>query len=238
VAREQGWSVDSVSVSRRWRFPVGRSKWIAEAFVSFHFSSWAKVRGGRAVYAIYFKGNGSASALESSAHLQALRARLAVYRWSTVGKSLVAMWSNSEPRMLLAELDRIAKAFGSEDRHRAPASRLRAIGKRLSAVADTVLAHGTWDLESQSLWIWRYPKAVNISAMPSSARARADISSMLFVPTASRSRQLARAERAESHGYVNRAGNDGPELALLKLQRLSLRAALAEARFLESEISD
>jgi hypothetical protein len=167
-----------------------------------------------------------------------VRALLSAYRWSARDNSLVAVWSDSRPRLLLAELDHIAAAFGSDDRHRAPASRSRASGKRLSAVADTVLAHGTWDLESQALWIWRYPAAVNISAMPSSARDRPDLSSMLFVPKSSRSSQLARTERAESHGYVNRAGNDGPELALLKLQPLSLRAALAEARFLETEIQD
>jgi hypothetical protein len=57
---------------------------------------------------------------------------------------------------------------------------------------------------------------------------------MLFLPRASRSDCLV---RAEARGYRDHANKDLPELALLKLQPLSLRAALAEATFLESELS-
>jgi hypothetical protein len=73
-----------------------------------------------------------------------------------------------------------------------------------------------------------------MSAMPSSDRPRPELSSMLFVPKASSSGRLS---RAEARGYLDRAGKDLPELALLKLQPLSMRAALAEANFLESELS-
>jgi hypothetical protein len=57
---------------------------------------------------------------------------------------------------------------------------------------------------------------------------------MLFVPRAS---STGRLSRAKSRGYVNHAGTELPEVAFLKLQPLSMRAALAEAKFLESELS-
>ena len=44
--------------------------------------------------------------------------------------------------------------------------------------------------------------------------------------------------RAEARGYVDRAGNEQTEVALMKLQPLSVRAALTEARFIETEVSD
>jgi hypothetical protein len=153
IARDRGWSLDGLAMSRRWRFTVGRSRWIANAFVSFHFTGLASARGGRAVYAIRFEGE-----LKASAPVRELAARLAPYRWSH-DASLMAMWADSRPRFLLAELDRISAAFGSTD-------------------------------------------------------------------------------RAESHGYVDRAGKALPELALMKLQALSMRAALAEAAFLEAALAE
>ena len=44
--------------------------------------------------------------------------------------------------------------------------------------------------------------------------------------------------RAESHGYDERAGEEQPDVALMKLQPLSLRGALAEAQFLEAKVSE
>jgi hypothetical protein len=44
--------------------------------------------------------------------------------------------------------------------------------------------------------------------------------------------------RAEARGYVDSAGNEHTDLALMKLQSLSVRAALTEARFIETEVSD
>ncbi len=57
---------------------------------------------------------------------------------------------------------------------------------------------------------------------------------MLFVADRKASGTLR--PRAESHGYVDHAG-EHPDLALIKLQPLSLRAALTEARFLEAEVA-
>src|SRR6185312_800475 len=74
IAREQGWSLDGLSMSRRWRFRVGRSRWIANAFVSCHFSSFTRIRGGRVVYAIHFKGDGPTTELQASALARSLAA--------------------------------------------------------------------------------------------------------------------------------------------------------------------
>jgi hypothetical protein len=43
--------------------------------------------------------------------------------------------------------------------------------------------------------------------------------------------------RAESRGYDERAGEGQPDAALTKLRPLSLRAALAEARFLKEALA-
>jgi hypothetical protein len=198
------------------------------AFISFHFFDWQR-RPGSAVWAIYFSGKGPTSELQSCPLLEELRSRLRVYQWGPDGKSLMAMSSSdSRPSALLGELDRIAAAFGSSDRHRAPRSRSRSTGKRLAAVSEAVLRNARWDLHNLSLWIWADANTnVNISAIPK-------LSSMMG---ASKTASSARVSRARAHGYTNRSGKDVPMLALLKLQPLSLRAALAEATFLESELS-
>jgi hypothetical protein len=238
VARNQGWTLDNLSVSRRWRFQVGSSRWTAQAYVSFFFYG----RPSAAVYAIHFEGTGSVSALESSALVQDLRTHLGTYRMSSDGKQLAWKLSGeSRPRRLLAEMDQVAHAFGTNDHHRAPPSRSRAVGKRLAVIAEVVLAHGTWSLETPDMWLRREDAVLlgAISPMPSSARGRADISSGVFTPDGKESGYLtALVARAESRGYVDRAGNGHPDLALMKLQPLSLRAALTEARFIETEVSE
>ncbi len=193
------------------------------------------------MYAIHFEGTGSVSALESSALVQDLRSRLGTYHTSNAGKMLAWTVSDeSRPRRLLAEMDRIAQAFGTSDRHRAQPSPSRAVGKRLAVVADVVLAHGTWNLQTPGVWL-RRDEAVSgtISPMPSSYRGRPELSSMVFVPNGKASgASTAPIARGESHGYVDRAGKGHPDIALMKLQPLSLRAALTEARFIEAEVSD
>lgn len=228
VTRGRGWSLLEISVWRRWRFQVGSSRWMAQAYVSFFR--------GAAVYAIHFEGKGSVSALESSALVQDLRARLGTYRAFDAGSRLVWKLSDdSRPRRLLAELDRIAQAFGANDRHPVPSSRSRTPGKRLAVVAEAVLAHGTWNFDTPSLWIRRDDAVCGaISPTPSSDRGRPELHSVLCFSDRSESVTAAVA-RAGSRGYV-----DGSSLAHLpaprKLQPLSLRAALAEARFIEAEV--
>jgi len=241
LSREQGWSLDDLSVSRRWQFQVGRSRWIAQAYISFFFHAWAQRRRGTAVYAIYFEGTGAVSALQSSALVQDMQRRLGAHRTSGAGKQLAWTLPNeSRPRRVLAEMDLIAQAFGTDDRHRAPASRSRTPSKRLAVVAEAVLAHGTWTLEGPGLWLRRDDAVCGaISPMLRSYRGRPELSSMLFIPDGKAPGSVtARVARAESHGYVDHAAKGPGDLALMKLQPLSLRAALAEARFIEAEASD
>jgi len=228
VARDQGWELNSLSVSRRWRFEIGRARWTAMAFVSFHFYRSGERQMNNAVFAIYFSGKGSTSELQTSPLLEALHSRLRVYRWGHDGKSLTAMSSDeTKPRTLLGELDRIAAAFGAADQHRAPSSRSRDTGKRLAAVGDAVLAKGTWSLHNVSLWIWANREtAVSLSMIPK-------LDTMLFVPKGT---STERVTHAKARGYAGHSGQGLPEVALLKLQPLTLRAALAEAKFLESEL--
>lgn len=231
VARKQGWSLESLSVSRRWQFQVARSRWIAQAFVSFFFHESAPRRAG-AVYRIHFEGKGSVSALERSTFVRELRSRLGTYY---AGNQLARRVAETGPRLLLAEMDRIAQTFGAEDRHRARPSRSRALDQRLTLIAEEVLAHGTWSLETPCVWLRRdVAMLASISPMPCSARGRPALSSLLFVPDGKAS-EAATVPIAESHGYVDHAGDS--DLAVMKLQPLSLRAALTEARFVEAEVS-
>jgi len=195
------------------------------AFISFHFF---RQRPGTVVWAIYFSGNGPLDALHNSALVQELHARLGVYWWGRDRKSLMAASSDdSRPRVLLGELDRIAAAFDSTDRHRVLSSRARSVGKRLGEVGDAVLANGTWDLQAASLWIWRDSgTSVNISAIPK-------LASMIFTPDGAGAERVA---RAKLHRYKAPTGTPLPLRALLKLQPLSLRAALAEAELLAAEL--
>lgn len=238
VAREQGWSLDVISISRRWRFQVGSSRWIAQAYVSFFFHDWARRNPGSVVYAIHFEGAGSASALESSTLVQELRSRLGKHHQSNDGKMLAWKWAGeSRPRRLLAEMDRISQAFGTNDSHRVPPTRSRAVGKRLAIIADVVLAHGTWTLETPGVGIWRDEVFASISPMPSSAQSRPEqYSQLAFFPDAPSRSVTASVTRAEAHGYVDHAGK-APPPTLGKLQPLSLRAALTEARFIETEVA-
>ncbi len=214
---------------------------MAQAYVSFFFHDWARGRPGGAVYAIHFEGTGSVTAMESSALVQDLRSRLGTYHTSNAGKMLAWKLSDERrPRRLLAEMDRIAQAFGTDDRHRAPPSRSRAVGKPLAVVAEVVLTHGTWNLQTPAVWLRRDEAVCGaISPMPSSNRGRPELSSMLFVPDGKASgSSTAPIVRGESRGYVDRAGDGHTDLVLMKLQPLSLRAALTEARFIETEVSD
>ena len=112
------------------------------------------------------------------------------------------------------------------------------MGKRLSVIAEAVLAHGTWSLESQTMWL-RNGLAVmaSISPMPRSATARSDLGTMLYISDRKAPEAVAAIARAESRSYDERAGEGQPDAALLKSQPLSLRAAFTEARFLEAEIA-
>lgn len=195
------------------------------------FSSGAHYRGSATVFSIHFEGTGSASALERSALVQDLRGRL--------GKRLVWKLSNeSRPRRLLAELDRLAEAFGAGDRHRAPPSRSRAVGKRLAVVADAVLARATWTLEGPTVCIWRDVAACGtIASLPRGERREVASMLMIFGDKAPASAAVtARVARAESRGYVDHTGKKRPYLVFMKQQPLSLRAALQEARFIEAEV--
>lgn len=99
-----------------------------------------------------------------------------------------------------------------------------------------VLAHGTWNLEAPSLWL-RLGSVVSgsISAMPSGGRPQLFFAAVRR-PWKGSPRGEGAVTRAESHGYVDRAGKH-PDLVFIKVQPLSLRAAQAEARFIEMEIS-
>ena len=241
LSRDRGWSLDTVSVSRRWRFQVGRSRWIAHAFISFFFHAWALRRRGTAVYSINFEGKGSASDLAGSAHVQEVRARLGAHHASATGARLEWTLPNeSRPGRLLSEMDMIAQAFGTNDPHRAPRSTSRTPTKRLAVLAEAVLAHGTWNLEGAGVWLWRDQVACGaISPILTSYRGRPELSSMLSIsnaePLGANSACLA---RAEARGYVDSAGKEHAALSLMKLQPLSLRAALTEARFIETEVLD
>ena len=203
----RGWSLASSSVSRTWRFQIGRSRWVAQAYVSFFF------RGPRcgSVFQIFFEGKGAG--LERSALVKEVRARLGATQSGT--SFAWKLPDETRPSRLLAELDRISAVFGSGDRHRVPATRARSPSKRLAVIGDAVLAHGTWNLEGPTLALFRDQVSASIGPMRVSGRGRAEMSSMLIV-----------FDREKP----------GMTTTLDKLQPLSLRAALAEARSLEAEI--
>lgn len=192
------------------------------------------------MYAIHFEGRGSVSALESSVLVQGVRGHLDSYSIADEGRELA--WKRSDdsrPRRLLSELDRIAQAFGANDRHRAPLSRSRTPGKRLAVVAEAVLARGTWDLESTSLLIQRDDAVYGrISPMPSSDRDRPELASQLMFSRDKLPSEVVAAAvaRAGSRGYVDPSAKAHLPPVLGKLQPLSLRAAVTEARFIEAEV--
>jgi hypothetical protein len=180
----RGWSLTNLAVSRRWRFRDGSSSWTAQAYVSFFFDDLAP-RGPGAVYAVHFEGKGSARALESSALFQGLRSRLGEgYTLSRSRQTPARPWlargvrGETRPRVVLAELDRIARAFGSADAHASPRSRARSPSARLWPIGEAVLAHGTWSLETPGV---RLPPGAgawaSISPMPASGRGRPELQS-------------------------------------------------------------
>ena len=238
LSRNQGWSLDTLSVSRRWQFQLGRSRAIAHAYVSLFFDGWTQHRPGNAVFAIYFVGKGSASELEHSPLVQDLKCHLGAQR-AGPGENLAWTLANeSRPGHVLAEVDEIARAFGSSDYHRAPTSSPRTPTKRLALVADTIVARGTWRLEGLGLWLTGDDGVKGaISPILHSSRGRSELSSMLVIPTGMAPGVVtAHRLRAEARGYVDNANTEHIPLALMKLQPLALRAALAEARFIEAEI--
>ena len=90
IARDKGWSLDGLAISRRWRIQIGSSRWIAQAFVTLRFNDLRNVSGGgRAVFAISFKGKGTSSELLGSKPVQDVHARLGVYRWWHRGRSSI-----------------------------------------------------------------------------------------------------------------------------------------------------
>lgn len=203
----RGWSLASSSVSRAWRFQIGRSRWVAQAYVSFFFHGPSR----GSVFQIFFEGKGDG--LERSALVQDVRARLGNTQSGT--RFAWKLPDETRPSRLLAELDRISAAFCSHDRHRVPAARARSPGKRLAVIGDAVLAHGTWNLEGPTLMLWRDKVSASIGPMRDSGRGRAEMSSMLLV-----------FDRDKP----------GMTTTLDKVQPLSLRTALAEARSLEAEV--
>ncbi|HEX7604192.1 MAG TPA: hypothetical protein VF316_21385 [Polyangiaceae bacterium] len=236
AARDCGWSLASTTVSRKWRFRVGASSWTAQVLCSFFFGS--SDRGPGAVHSIFFVGKGSVAALKRSALFQELCASLGeAYQRREHGKDVSLGWvlrKESRPRILLAELDRIAAAFGTTDRHSPPSSRARAPERRLWALAEAVLAHGTWTVGTPVLRIEHgaFPWSASLSPIPSSRRRRAELATLIFCPGASVVDAMTRRPRAR--GY--RCEGD-PSLVLMRAQPLSMRAAMAEATFLERELA-
>lgn len=205
--------------------------------MSFFFHDMSR-RGPGALCAIYFESKGTTDESARSALIRDVASRLENYGTHD-GKSLVRRLAETKPRPLLEEMDRIAQAFGSDDHHHAPTSRVRARDKRLAVIAESVLARGTWMLESPSMWL-RRDEAVfgQMSPMPSSYRDRPELSSMVFVPNGKASGLIPEPyAAAQSHGYVDSAGEGHDDLALMKLQPLSLRAALTEARLIEQLVA-
>ena len=236
AARDCGWFLESTGVARRWRFRVGASSWTAEVLCSYFFGSTD--RGPGAVHSIFFVGKGSVAALKRSALFRDLCATLGeAYERREHRKHLSLGWvlrKEDRPRVLLAELDRIAAAFGTTDRHPAPSSRARTSERRLRALAEAVLAHGTWSAGTPGLRIERgaLPWSASLSPIPSSARRRAEIGTLIFGPGATLDDAMTR--RACARGYESR---DVRDVVLMRAQPLSMRAAMAEATFLEKELA-
>ncbi len=234
LAARGGWSMTSLSVSRRWRFRVKTTPWIAEVYVSFFFTDG---RRSGVVYAIYFGPRASKHAKPPRAVLLAVQSGLPEYTRSGRYDSLMRRLPETKPRLLLEELDRVARAFGADDHHPPPRSRARSPSTRLRAITEAIVAHGTWALETPAMWL--PPKermVVSISPMPSSGHARPELSSMLYVAEAERSESAnALIARAEARGYHRELSER--DLVLMKLQPLSLQVALAEAKYLEAELA-
>jgi len=170
--------------------------------------------------------------------LRDLRDRLGASYTETGNGLLGGVRGETRPGALLAELDRIARALGASDAYPPPRSRARAPSARLWTIAETVVARAMWRLATADMRLPpRRHAHASIIPMAASGHARPVLSSHLFVShgrTQGAMRELL--ARAGSHGYAADAERH-PDIAVMKLQRLSARAALAEARFLEAEIA-
>ena len=195
-------------------------------------------QGSGRVHSVFFEGKGSVAALKRSALFRDLCATLGeAYQRSEHRKHLSLGWvlrKEDRPRVLLAELDRIAAAFGTTDRHPPPSSRARTCERRLWALAEAVLGHGTWSAGTPALWLEHgaRPWSAALSPIPVSRRRRAELSTLIFSHAPSVAEADAMMQRPRARGYRSE-GNRG--LVLMRAQPLSMRAAMAEATFLEKE---
>jgi hypothetical protein len=235
VARKRGWSLDQLSVSRCWNTRVGRTRWTVQVYVSFFFETESG-RGPGAIYGVYFETKGTADEDAKAALVNEVATRLGDYRAFAGGLALRIR--DTRPKVLLGEMDRLARAFGSSDSHRAPRSRAKRPDKRLTTIAETVLAHRTWSLETPMVRLFPSISLCGwLSAMPAgSTSRRPGLSTMLWVIKDAVPHADSLRARAESCGYVERAGDGQSQLVLMKDQPLSLRTALVEARFLETQV--
>jgi hypothetical protein len=235
---ERGWELTGLSLSRRWRLEIEASTWIAHAYTSFFFGDNRKGPG--TVYSIYLERVGSKKAVPPSSLIQELQSRLGEHYGSRDSKSLVrVIRGDTHPRVLLAELDHISHAFGVDEHHPGPPSHARSAPARLWTIAEAVIAHATWSLESTSMELFNGDELAFASARLTSMAcsvAGAEGLAHLFVFD-ERAHAADLVLRAESHGYHEQTYKTDPDTSVAKLQPLSVRAAMKEARFLEAEIA-
>jgi hypothetical protein len=227
----RGWSLGHLAVSRRWR--LRSSSRVVQAYVSFFFDAPAPRFQGL-VCSIVVEGKGGAN--ERRSIVRELQSRLGnSYTESRRSGLMGGIRGDTRPSALLAELDRIAGAFGTDDRHSPPRSRVRKPLARLSVIGEAIVAHGTWSVETPQMRLPPQSHAyASIGPMPESTYGRPGLSSHLFVSDGkARAGIVELITRAEEHGYAERAGKAHRDVALMKLQPLSSRAALGEARLLE-----